>query len=35
VAGELAAAGRESGLVATDLLDRLPAALGGEAGARI
>ncbi|MFB6080113.1 MAG: NAD(P)H-hydrate dehydratase [Haloferacaceae archaeon] len=35
IAGELAAGGRENGLIASDLLDRLPAALGGEAGDRI
>jgi NAD(P)H-hydrate epimerase len=35
IAGERAAAGREHGMLATDLLDELPAALGGEAGDRI
>ncbi|MFB6281345.1 MAG: NAD(P)H-hydrate dehydratase [Haloferacaceae archaeon] len=35
VAGELAAGGHEQGLRAADLLDRLPAALGGEGGDRI
>ncbi|MFB6303149.1 MAG: NAD(P)H-hydrate dehydratase [Haloferacaceae archaeon] len=35
IAGELATGGREHGLIATDLLDRLPAALGGEADDRI
>jgi NAD(P)H-hydrate epimerase len=35
VAGERAAAGRDRGLAATDLLDELPAALGGEGGDRI
>jgi NAD(P)H-hydrate epimerase len=35
IAGELAAGAREHGLRAADLLDRLPAALGGEGGDRI
>jgi len=35
IAGERAASGRDRGLVAADLLDELPAALGGGAGDRI
>jgi NAD(P)H-hydrate epimerase len=35
VAGERAAAGRDRGLVATDLLAELPAALGGEGSAQL
>lgn len=35
IAGERAAAGRDRGLVAADLLAELPAALGGEGGDRI
>jgi hydroxyethylthiazole kinase-like uncharacterized protein yjeF len=35
LAGERAAAGRDRGLAAADLLDELPAALGGEFGDRI